>query len=130
VNAIQNSQPSPAEVFSMLPAAVALPAAKLWAMNAEIYPDATPLAWMLAGFINDHDLPEVDAAKIMADLTHPANMMKFRFAADLKTEIASRVNDKLRERREAKKLADMRAEAAGVKPTQVQQAIRGIGKAA
>lgn len=81
---------SQADPFSMLPPTVAAPLIKLWAMNADVIPDPTPTILMVRGFMDDHNIKADALASIIAKMTSPESMARYKFGADLKTDLADR----------------------------------------
>lgn len=65
------------------------PLLKLWTMNQELFPSALPLAICVNEFLSQGLLP-AEAVSAIRSLMSMEMMGKFRFASELKTELAKR----------------------------------------
>ncbi len=86
----------------LVPASVRPPAYTLWVCNRHLkdFESSLPITALLSVWIDRYRLAETDAVEILDDMISPAATAKYRFTSDLTTDLAERVEAKLKQRRQ------------------------------
>ena len=109
------------------PEELQMPVARLWMLTAHLFPNPLPISSAMGLWCRDRGLAIEDAAKLLADMTHPAVLRQFRFAADLATYLADQCENLIRKAEDLRKRSTPAIDAPRLSGSAIQEALRKSG---